>query len=381
VFSVALLGAGESSRTPVSGRTALDMGGEAVLAALDDAGIEVGQVDGFVSGYSLVDDHLDLSSDLAEHVGIHPRWSGTLSRSGSTGASLVIEAAMAIQAGVCDTAVAVWADNRVSGPAGDMAGLLAGELSEFEVATGPLIATQYALIARAYMAATGTTSEDLAEVAVQFRAHAGLNEHAKYRDAITVADVLASTEVTSPLHRLECALVTDFGGAVVLTRDDLVAPGADAVRLRGFGEALSHQSILRNPRLFDGGETAAAASARDAFAMAGMTPADLRMAQLYDCFTITVAMVAADFGLCARQEVGAAFRDGHFDRAGSLPTNTAGGLLSNASGGILLVTEAVRQMRGTAGAHQLAERPETAIVHGNGGILAAQTTLLLEQRG
>jgi acetyl-CoA acetyltransferase len=104
------------------------------------------------------------------------------------------------------------------------------------------------------------------------------------------------------------------------------------------------------------------------------------MAQIYDCFTITVLMLMEDFGLCGRGEAGAAVRNGLLDRDGRLPSNTNGGMLSCASGGILHVTEAVRQMRGTAGAHQLATLPETALVHGNGGILGAQTTMLFGRR-
>lgn len=379
-MTAAILGAGESSRVPVPGRTAIDMAVEASLAAVADAGIDLGSVDGLVTGYSLAERHLDFSADLADGLGITPLWSQTNSRSGATGASVVVTAALAVMGGACTTALAVWADNRVSGRPDDMAGALAASLSEFEVASGPLITTQYALIAQSYMARTGATPEDLASVAVQFRRHAALNEQAKYRDPITIDDVLASPMASSPLHRLECALVTDYGGAVVVTRADLATPGSGAVDILGFGEALSHSSILRNPELFATGRTAAALSSGAAYAMAGIGPADLQMAQIYDCFTITVLLLMEDFGLCGRGEAGAAVRSGLLDRDGPLPSNTHGGLLSCGSGGILHVTEAVRQMRGTAGAHQLPDRPETALVHGNGGILGAQTTLILGRR-
>ncbi|MDT4933256.1 MAG: hypothetical protein QOK11_1148 [Pseudonocardiales bacterium] len=373
-----LLGAGEASRTPSPGRTAVDLGAEASLRAVSDAGISLAEVDGVVTGYSLAEQHLDFSADLAESLGLRPRWSRTESRSGATGAAVVVSAVLAVLGGACDTALAVWADNRVSGPPADIAGVLAAQLSSFEAACGPLIATQYAMIARSYMHRWKSDPEDLAAVAVQFRRHASLNPDAKYRAPITVDDVLSSPMASSPLHLLECALVTDYGGAVVVTRSDR-AP-ADAVHVRGFGEALSHQSILRNPELFETGETAAARSSAEAFRMAGMSPRNLSMAQIYDCFTITVLMLMEDFGLCERGEAGAAVRDGLLDRDGPLPSNTNGGMLSCASGGILHVTEAVRQMRGTAGAHQLASIPETALVHGNGGILGAQTTMILGRK-
>jgi acetyl-CoA acetyltransferase len=351
---------------------------EASLAALTDAGIEIAEVDGVVTGYSLAERHLDFSASLCEAIGVQPQWSQTISRSGATGTSIVVDAALAVLGGACTTVLAVWADNRVSGQPEDMAGALAASLSTFEFASGPLITTQYALIAQSYLERTGATSEDLASVAVQFRKHASLNESAKFRKQISIDDVLDSPMVSSPLHRLECALVTDYGGAVIITSGDRA--GAGAVDLIGFGEALSHSSILRNPDLFTTGYTAASRSSTLAYQMASLGPADLQMAQIYDCFTITVLLLMEDFGLCERGEAGAAVRDGFLDRAGKLPSNTNGGLLSCGSGGILHVTEAVRQMRGSAGAHQLDRQPETSLVHGNGGILGAQTTLILARR-
>ncbi|MFD9668560.1 thiolase family protein [Rhodococcus sp. NPDC059968] len=377
---VAILGAGEASRVPHPSRTAIDLAVEASIDAVRDAGIDFGQIDGVVTGYSLAEQHLDFSADLAESLGLEPQWSQTISRSGATGASVVVDAALAVAGGACTTALAVWADNRTSKPPSNIASLLAAQLSEFETVSGPLIATQYALIASAYMARWGATAEDLASVSVQFRRHAALNVHAKHRTPITVDDVLASPMASSPLHVLECALVTDYGGAVVVTRENLVAQDSGAVRLLGFGEALSHQSILRNPALFLSGRTAAHQSSSRAFDMAGMSPGDIEMAQIYDCFTITVLMLLEDLGFADRGRAADRMRGGYFDRDGSLPTNTNGGMLSNAAGGILHVTEAVRQMRGIAGEHQLKERPNTALVHGNGGILGAQTTLLLGQQ-
>ena len=375
-MTAVLLGAGEATRTPRAGRTAVDLGVEAALDAVRDAGIELSEVDGLVTGYSLAEQHLDFSADLAESLALQPDWSQTVSRSGATGASVVVDAALAVLGGACRTALAVWSDNRASGPPADIAGVLASQLSSFESANGPLIATQYALIAQSYLQRWKATPEDLAAVAVQFRMHASLNPAAKYRAPIPVGDVLASPMASSPQHLLECALVTDYGGAVVVTRDDR-GQGSSAIHVRGFGEALSHQSVLRNPELFTTGVTAAARSSQLAFDMAGMTPSDLAMAQIYDCFTITVLMLMEDFGLCERGAAGDAVRGGFLDRNGPLPSNTNGGMLSCASGGILHVTEAVRQMRGTAGQHQLKDVPETSLVHGNGGNLGAQTTLVL----
>jgi acetyl-CoA acetyltransferase len=148
---------------------------ESSLAAFSDAGIEIGEIDGIVTGYSLAERHLDFSADLAEALGVRPLWSQTISRSGATGSSVVVDAVLAVMGGACTTALAVWADNRVSGNPEDMTGALSASLNAFEVASGPLITTQYALIAHSYMSRTGATSEDLASVAVQFRKHASLN--------------------------------------------------------------------------------------------------------------------------------------------------------------------------------------------------------------
>lgn len=376
---VVILGAGEASRVPSPGRTAGDLAVEATLDALDDAGIDISAIDGLVTGYSLTEQHLDFSSYLAEELAITPDWSCTISRSGATGSSIIVEAALAVLGGACTTALAVWGDNRVSGRPADMAGILASQLSPFEVGYGPLIATQYALIARAYLDTYGATPEDLASVAVQFREHASRNPRAKYRTPITVDDVLGSPMASSPLHLLECALVTDYGGAVIISRADKAPRTNHPLELLGFGESITHQSIMRRPELFTGGPTGAARSSQLAYDMAGMNAADVEAAQIYDCFTVTVLKLLEDFGFCERGQAGPAVRDGLLALDGRLPSNTNGGMLSCASGGILHVTEGVRQMRGTAGPHQVDRVPGTMLVHGNGGILATQTTLLLGQ--
>jgi acetyl-CoA acetyltransferase len=376
---VRILGAGEASRVPEPGRTAGDLAVEAVLDALADAELDLSAIDGLVTGYSLTEQHLDFSSYLAEELAISPDWSCTVSRSGATGSSVIVEAALAVMGGACTTALAVWGDNRVSGRPADMAGTLASQLSPFEVAYGPLIATQYALVARSYLHTYGATPEDLAAVPVQFREHASRNPHAKYRKRISVDDVLSSPMASSPLHLLECALVTDYGGAVIISSTAHGPQTVDPVDILGFGESLTHQSIMRRQGLFKGGPSGAKRSSDLAFTMAGMTTADVEAAQIYDCFSITVLKLLEDFGFCDPGQAGPAVRGGLLSLDGRLPSNTNGGMLSCASGGILHVTEGVRQMRGTAGTHQVERIPGTTLVHGNGGILASQTTLLLGQ--
>lgn len=374
-----IVGAGEADRRPRPGRTATDLAVEASLAALADAGLEIGAIDGVITGPTVAEDHLDFSAIVAQELGIRPRFSGTVSRSGATGASLVVSAAMALNSGICDTVLALWADNRSSATDVDLVATFASLLTPYELAYGPLVATQYALIAQRYLADQGVTAEQMASVSVAFREHASRNPQARYRTPITVQDVLASPMVSSPLHRLECALVTDFGGAVVMTRKDRASKFKDPVEILGFGQSVTHDSILCAPELFTPDYQGIHDCGQRAFAMAGLAPRDIAMAQLYDCFTVTVLLELEGLGFCKQGQAGAAVAEGLLGRAGPLPSNTNGGMLSCANGGILHVTEAVAQMRGTAGERQLVQRPGTALVHGNGGILASHATLILGQ--
>lgn len=374
-----IIGSGEAARRPRPGRTAGDLAVESALAALADAGLTITDVDAVLTGPTVAEKHLDFSGHVAQELGILPKVSATVSRSGATGASLVAAASMALQSRSCDTVLALWADNRVSAPNVDMVATFAAGFTAFELPYGPLVATQYALVAQRFMADTGLAPEQMASVAVACREHASRNPNAKFRQPVTVADVLASMMISSPLHKLECTLVTDFGGALVLTRKERASEFVDPVELLGYGLSSTHDSILCAPELFEGRMTGIRDAGERAYRMAGLGPRDIEMAQLYDCFTITVLLELEALGFCGHGEAGAAVAGGLLGRDGALPTNTNGGMLSCANGGILHVTEAVAQMRGTAGAHQLPRRPATALVHGNGGILATHATLILGQ--
>lgn len=374
-----IVGAGEADRRPRPGRTASDLAIESAQAALADAGLEIGAVDCVFAGHTVAEHHLDFSAIVAQELGIRPRISGGMSRSGATGTSLVASGAMALASGACDTVLAVWADNRVSAPEVDVVSAFASLFTPYEIAYGPLVATHYALLAQRHMADHGVTPEQMASVAVAFREHASRNPFARYRQPVTVQDVLSSPLVSSPLHRLECTLVTDFGGAVVMTRKDRAADFKDPVEVLGYGQSVTHDSILCEPALFTPSYPGVRDAGERAFAMAGMAPRDIAMTQLYDCFTITVLLELEGLGFCKPGQAGAAVAEGLLGRDGPLPTNTNGGMLSCANGGILHVTEAVAQMRGTAGERQLERRPATALVHGNGGILASHATLILGQ--
>jgi acetyl-CoA acetyltransferase len=224
----------------------------------------------------------------------------------------------------------------------------------------------------------GTSPEQLAEVAVTMRANAALNDNAHMRKPISVADVLSSRMITSPLHLLDCALVSDGAAAFVVTgaqraRDLRAAP----VRVLGQGYGYSHLYVGEYEHLTHTGAVQAGA---DAFATAGVSRSDIDVAELYDCFTITVIVELEDLGFCPKGEGGRFVADGHIRRDGSLPVTTHGGLLSaghpGLAGGMFHVVEAVRQLRGEAGPRQL-DAPKLALVHGNGGVIGVHCTLIL----
>jgi acetyl-CoA acetyltransferase len=223
----------------------------------------------------------------------------------------------------------------------------------------------------------GTTREQLAGVAVAARRWAQLNPVAFARDPLTVEDVLASRMVCDPLSVLDCCLVTDGAGAVVLTRRNRAADLArPPVHVLGVATALSHRQISRMPDLTT---TPAAESGRRAFAMAGLAPADVDVLQLYDAFTINVVLFLEDLGFCKKGEGGAFATIDRIGPGGELPVNTNGGGLSCVQPGmygIFTIIEAVEQLRGQAGARQI-EDAEIALCQGNGGLLAAESTLLL----
>jgi acetyl-CoA acetyltransferase len=214
-------------------------------------------------------------------------------------------------------------------------------------------------------------------VAVAARQWALLNPAAWEKTPLTVAEVLASRMVSHPLTVRDCCLVTDGGGALVMTS----AARARSLRRRpvfvlGVGECLSHQAISSMPDLT---VTGAVRSGAQAYAMAGLRPADIDVVQVYDAFTLTTLLFLEDLGFCAKGEGGAFVTGGAIAPGGRLPVNTSGGGLSYGHPGmfgIFVLIEAVRQLRGECGARQV-DGCETAIAHGNGGVLSSQSTVVL----
>ena len=224
----------------------------------------------------------------------------------------------------------------------------------------------------------GTTEEQMAEVAVTMRRHASLNPNAHMRKPISISDVLESPMITSPLKRLDCALVSDGAGAAIMTGADRARDlRQKPVSLLGQGYGLRHSHVGEYLNLTVSG---AVESGRKAFTTAGLKHADIDVAQLYDCFTITVIIELEDLGFCRKGEGGAFVQNGRIGLGGELPLTTHGGLLSaghfGVGAGFLHVLEAVRQIRGSAGERQIKDA-KTALVHGNGGTIAIHCTLIL----
>ncbi|MGH3263084.1 MAG: thiolase C-terminal domain-containing protein, partial [Trebonia sp.] len=252
--------------------------------------------------------------------------------------------------------------------------------AQFEAPYAPLYPiSYYAMAAQAYLDRYGATREQLASVAVVAREWALRNPAAFRHQAgkLTVDDVLSAPMVSSPLTTADCCLVTDGGGAVVVTSLDrsrtLRRP---PVRVLGYGEATSHTMMATRQDILD---TGADSSARAALAMAGLGPADIDLAMLYDSFTITPVLSLEAIGICGAGEGAAFVADGHTRPGGRLPMNTNGGGLSYCHPGqygVLLLVEAVRQLRGECGDRQV-PGTEVAVAHGTGGILSHSATVLL----
>jgi acetyl-CoA acetyltransferase len=349
-----------------------------VKEALDDAGLTIRDVDAVISNNGMM-----ASLDLAERLGVRGRFTDSTMTGGSSFEVHVEHAATAIAHGLCDVAVIVYAATPRSGknPFGGGGPPMGGDLPflEWDLPYGlGLPASSYSLAARRHMHEYGTTSEQLAAIAVSFREWAAKNPNAYHRTPITVDDVLESPWVAEPLHKLDCCLVTDGAGALVLTSAararDLRQP---PVYVLGAGTAHTHgMSISQMPDLTT---TGAAVSGPQALAMAGVQPSEVDVVELYDSFTITALMTLEDLGFCAKGEGGAFVADGRLGPGGALPTNTNGGGLAYTHPGMygmFVLVEAVRQLRGASGERQV-DGAEIAVANGCGGVLSCTSTIVL----
>jgi acetyl-CoA acetyltransferase len=369
----AIVGAAESDLGEVGpGFTPLDLIGQATDRALADAGLSKEDVDGLFSASAY---YAMATVSAGEYLGIRPRYSDATNMGGSSFVSHLLHAAAALEAGLCEVALVVYASTQRSG--GGFRGV-SDPPNPYETPYGPRYpVSMYALAASRHMHQYGTTREQLAEVAVAAREWAKLNPKAFKRDDLTVEDVLASRIISSPLSLLDCCLVSDGGGALVVTSAERAKDLRKApVYLLGAAEAHWHRNISQMPDLT---VSTAAESGPRAYEMAGVGPEDVDVAMLYDAFTINTILFLEDLGFCEKGEGGTFVKGGRIAPGGELPVNTNGGGLSyNHPGmyGLLLLIEAVRQLRGECGERQV-EGAEVALAHGNGGVLSSQVTAVL----
>lgn len=357
---------------------------EVALGALADAGLTLADVDGYFCGA----DAPGLGGlTMAEYIGLNNlRHVDTTESGGSAYLLHVSHAAQAIAAGHCNVALITMADRPLAAAAGtELAGVDRNTMPNmpFQAAVPPAPMYGYAMTARRHMHEFGTTSEHLAWVRVAASHHAQHNPHAVHRQVVTVDDVLSSPMVANPLHRLDCCVLTDGGGAVVLVRPEIARQlKRPIVKVIGAGEAIKHPGAGRIALTYSAGVHSGA----KAFAEAGITPQDIGYASLYDSFTITVIMQLEDLGFCAKGEGGRFAADGNLiSGVGRLPFNTDGGGLCNNhpgnKGGMPKILEAVRQCRGEAHPAVQVARREFVLAHGTGGNLAgshAAGTLILQ---
>jgi acetyl-CoA acetyltransferase len=355
-----------------------------IKEALEDAGLSLAEVDGLCYAGAMGMG----SVSLAEFLGIRPTFTDSTMTGGSSFEVFVEHAAAAIAFGLADVVVSVYAStprsdrNRrgIEGGPGRRRWQIPGPnpMQEWELPYGlrqPMGA--YALAASRHMAVYGTTAEQLAQIAVSTRQWATMNPRARFQDPITIDDVLASPMEASPLHRLDCCLVTDGAGAFVMTSAER-ARGLrkPPVYVLGTATCHDHQMISQMPDLTT---TAGGVSGPRAFGMAGIKPGDVNLLMGYDSFTITQLLHFEDLGFCAKGEGGPFVEDGNIGPSGSLPTNTNGGGLSYTHPGmygIFLIVEAVRQLRGECGARQI-PNSYVAVAHGSGGVLSCMSTVVL----
>jgi acetyl-CoA C-acetyltransferase len=386
------------------GLSVLRLHADVAKGALEDAGLSRDDVD----GYFCAGDAPGLgTTTVAEYLGLKLSHVDSTESGGSAPILHVAHAAAAIKAGRCNVALITLAGRPRAQMIEAQAAAKAKELASgkampprlalkapdpdapelaFELPYGPATQNLYAMVAQRHMYEFGTTSEQLAWIKVSASHHAQHNPNAMLKNVVTVQDVLSSPMVANPLHKLDCCVMSDGGGALIVTRPEIarelaVKKNRPMVRVRGAGEAPKH-----NGRGVDLTYSAAVWSGQRAFLEAGVTPQDIQYASLYDSFTITVLMQLEDLGFCKKGEGGKFVMDGNLiSGVGRLPFNTDGGGLCNNHpanrGGMTKVIEAVRQLRGQAHPAVQVKDCKLAIANGIGGALAARHTsgtLILE---
>lgn len=350
----------------------IDLMAQGIARALDDCGLTLRDVDGL---FCATTQARTSAMSLAEYLGLPDAYTDSTIVGGSSFEVHVAHAMAAIAAGLCSVAAITYGSTQRTVGRRQAS---VREYNPYETPFRPFLpATAYALAASRHMHEFGTTREQLAEVAVAARQWALLNPAAWEKKPLSVADVLAARKISDPFTVRDCCLVTDGGGALIVVAPERARSlRTKPVYVLGCGQSITHAAISSMPDLT---LTGAAESGRQAYRMAKLAPREIGLAMLYDAFTINTILFLEDLGFCPKGEGGRFVSGGAIAPGGRVPVNTNGGGLSFCHPGmygLFLLIEAVQQLRGEGGARQVAG-VETAIAHGNGGVLSAQATVIL----
>jgi acetyl-CoA acetyltransferase len=377
IGSVAVAGVALSDVGRVDDKGPYELMAQASRRALADAGLSPADVDGLAStGQGTLP-----PVDVAEYLGLRPMWLDSTAVGGASWEVMASHAADAITAGHADVVLLTYGSTARSDLRKGLRGAninwgARGPL-QWEAPYGHTLISKYAMAARRHMAEFGTTIEQLAEVAVSARFNAADNPDAYYRDPISIDDVLSGPMIADPFTKLHCCIRSDGGAAVVLVSADRVKDlRAKPVWVLGAAEASSHMLTSQWEDLTVG---PAAVTGPLAFARAGVRPADVDVAELYDAFTYMLLLTLEDLGFCPKGEGGRFVEKGSLRLGGELPTNTDGGGLSAChpgQRGLFLLVEAVRQLRGECGPRQVPDA-KIACVSGTGGWFCSSGTMIL----
>jgi len=369
---IVIAAVGHTAFGKLPGRSTISMTVEATRKALASAGLEKDIIDAVVvKAPSSAPKQVMYGQKLSEALGLQPKFGFSIDQGGAANLTALTFAALAIEAGQCEVAMVGYADNPRSGSRAHFARPRGNDAAFGWFST---VAT-YGMIHRRHIVEYGTKPDVFGAMAMAARNHGARNPDAQLRKPLTMDDYMASPLLVDPLRRDDSCLVSDGGAALILmTAKRAKALGIDnAVPILGFGHGQTSWEVQLRPELTS---TEAKTAAATAFAMAGLTPADIDVAQFYDCFTITSLMALEEYGFCKPGQAGDFVRDGEIQLGGRLPINTSGGLLSETGmPGLQLVIEAVRQMRGAS--HNQVKGASKVVVSNQGGTMHTHAALIL----
>ena len=373
-----IIGVGETRIGKVPGTTPVGLEMEAVRLALEDAGLKKSDLDGVLAMPDPGCPEAAHAFQMAIRMGLRPRYCTDIDTLGAGMVSMAIHAAMAVSFGLANYVVCTFAVSNASGE-GWPRGAAGGDGADYTEPFGHIAAVGgYAMAARRHMHEYGTRPQQLGAIAVAARKHALMNDNAQMKKPMALEDYLNSRWICEPFRLFDCSLVSDGGGAFIVTTPERARNLKHRpAYIMGVGAFYPHDRRMINPGSLT---TLGSKPASDqAYRMAGITPKDIDFAELYDAFTYTTLVTLEDYGFCQKGEGGSFVESGRIELGGELPVNTHGGLLSQGHvDGINHIVEAVRQLRGQCGPRQVPDA-EIGIVSGQGGNLSTHNTMILRR--